>query len=134
MQEKAIAIRITRIAYAFRNRVWPKPMEGLDLFNPTISEDSSEDSSMSEIESDRGGRSDSDFEVVTTRSKKKSGLTVHITGLMGRGKSAGASLGVVAGEKIVDVVGIGDQRRRDFEIERVTVMLCMCAVCTQVSE
>lgn len=37
-------IRISRITFAFRNRVWPKPMEGLELFNPVpaiIEEESS---------------------------------------------------------------------------------------------
>ena len=55
-------------------------MEGLDLFNPTISEEeSSDESSLSEAESEVGGRSDSDFEVVTTRSRRKAGgLTIHI--------------------------------------------------------
>lgn len=33
-KDKATVIRISRIVYAFRNQVWPKPMEGLDLFNP----------------------------------------------------------------------------------------------------
>ena len=33
-QEKALVIRVSRITFAFRNKVWPKPMEGLDLFNP----------------------------------------------------------------------------------------------------
>ena len=27
-------IRVSRITFAFRNKTWPKPMEGLDLFNP----------------------------------------------------------------------------------------------------
>ena len=110
-QEKAIAIRITRIAYAFRNRVWPKPMEGLDLFNPTISDDSSDESSMSEWESEEGVRSeDSDFEVATTRSSKRRSveLTIQISaaavGQGGRGEA--------------DRV---DRERRDFEIEKVYI-------------
>ena len=118
VQEKAIAIRITRIVYAFRNCVWPKPMEGLDLFNPTISEESSDDSSLSDMDTE-GGRSDSDFEVVTTRSKRKAGLTLHLSTHAGKGKlGAGAA---AANEKMVDVVGDGDQKkRRDFEIEKVS--------------
>ena len=112
--------------------MWPKPMEGLDLFNPTISDESSEDSSLSEVESEGGGRSDSDFEVVTTRSKRKAGLTVHISSsTMGRGRKVG---GVCEGEdNMVDVVGVGDQTLRDFEIERVCttcVMFLVSAVCT----
>ena len=51
LQEKAIIIRVTRIVYAFRNRRWPKPMEGLELFTPTVSQDgSSSESSESEGE------------------------------------------------------------------------------------
>ncbi len=34
LQEKALVIRVSRITYGFRNKVWPKPMEGLELFNP----------------------------------------------------------------------------------------------------
>ena len=110
IQEKAIAIRITRIAYAFRNGVWPKPMEGLDLFNPTISDESSDESSMSEIESETGGRSDSDFEGATTRSKRK-GVSV-----VGRG---GRRVGDVEVDTQVEVRG----GRRDFEIEKVKIVL-----------
>ncbi|CAI8021600.1 Chromodomain-helicase-DNA-binding protein 7 [Geodia barretti] len=105
-KEKAIAIRITRISYAFRNGVWPKPMEGLDLFNPTISDDSSDGSSMSEGESEPGGQSDdSDFEVATTRSSRRraSGLTVQIS-------AAAVGQGGGGGE--------GSGERRDFEIEK----------------
>ena len=78
-----------------------------------------------------GGRSDSDFEVVTTRSRRKAGgLTVHINA----GTSTAAS--GVGGwreyreggdrEMMVDVLGLEDTRR-DFEIERVcTVCVCVC--------
>ena len=126
-QEKAIAIRITRIAYAFRNRVWPKPMEGLDLFNPTVSDESSEDSSLSEVESEVGGRSDSDFEVVTTRSKRKSGLTVHISSsTVGKGRKVGG--GLEGEDNMVDVVGDGDQTPRDFEIESVRNSCSVCSI------
>jgi hypothetical protein len=46
-------IRATRIVYAFRNERWPKPMEGLELFTPTVSQDgSSSESSESEGEGD----------------------------------------------------------------------------------
>ena len=103
-QEKAIAIRITRIAYAFRNGVWPKPMEGLDLFNPTISDESSDESSMSEAESETGRRSDSDFEGATTRSKRK-----------GVGAAVPQGESVLAADTRRDV----EEERRDFEIEKV---------------
>ena len=118
-QEKAIAIRITRIAYAFRNGVWPKPMEGLDLFNPTISDESSDESSLSEAESDVGGRSDdSDFEVATTRSRRKaSGLRVQISAAA-VGQGGRAAEGETGGRG--DFTG----ERRDFEIEKVCVCVC----------
>ena len=54
-QEKAIVIRLTRIVYAFRNHVWPKPMEGLDLFSPVVS---NTDSSSSEEDNDSGAEFD----------------------------------------------------------------------------
>ena len=47
MQEKAIVMRLTRIVYAFRNQVWPKPMEGLDLFIPVAKQDTASSSSES---------------------------------------------------------------------------------------
>ena len=83
-------------------------MEGLDLFTPVVEEESSEESSFSEMETD-GGHSDSDFEVVTTRSKKK-GLTIHISTQGAREK--------LDNDRMVDVVGDSDGRR-DFEIEKV---------------
>ena len=43
-------MRMTRIVYAFRNRVWPKPMEGLDLFIPSVKSDESSSSSEDEEE------------------------------------------------------------------------------------
>ena len=64
---------MTRIVYAFRNKVWPKPTEGLDLFTPVIdkddiSESSEEDeedtTSMKEMDGDRDAAwsgSDVDF-------------------------------------------------------------------------
>ena len=68
LQEKAIVIRLSRIIFAFRNGVWPKPMEGLDLFNPVLaacqdgSDSSSEEvsSSGSDVESDMDSGHDSD--------------------------------------------------------------------------
>ena len=128
LQEKAIAIRIARIAYAFRNGVWPKPMEGLDLFNPTLSEESSDDSSLSEVESEAGGRSDSDFEVVTTRSKKRVGLTIHISAAsMGRGRRVGGAYSD-GGDAVMDVVRGGERGRRDFEIEKVHLVFPLCVL------
>ena len=44
-------MRLTRIIYAFRHGVWPKPMEGLDLFLPK-KEELSQSSSESDEEED----------------------------------------------------------------------------------
>ena len=105
-------------------------MEGLDLFNPSISDESSDDeSSMSEVESEVGGRSDSDFEVVTTRSKKKAGLTVHINAPKTVGRGRRVTEGRYGDEEMmVDVVG---EQTKDFEIEMVymnSVCVCVSAV------
>lgn len=43
-------IRMTRIVYAFRNKRWPKPTEGLDLFTPIVSKDDSSSESSDEEE------------------------------------------------------------------------------------
>lgn len=48
-------MRMTRIVYAFRNKVWPKPMEGLDLFIPTVKQDSSSSESSEEEEEEEEG-------------------------------------------------------------------------------
>ena len=53
-KEKAILIRMTRIVYAFRNGVWPKPMEGLDLFVPTFTPDQASSSESESSDSDSG--------------------------------------------------------------------------------
>lgn len=45
-------MRLTRIVYAFRNKVWPKPMEGLDLFIPTVKQDASSSSDSSDDDID----------------------------------------------------------------------------------
>ena len=106
-------IRITRIVYAFRNGVWPKPMEGLDLFTPVVDMgESSSESSESELESDQ--YSDSDYENGfkggrRTGSKTLRSLTVHINT---RG---------VSEEGEVDVEG--DVSEKDFEIEKVRMVL-----------
>lgn len=100
-------------------------MEGLDLFNPTISDESSEDSSLSDMDSDYV-ISDSEFEVVTTRSKKKGSLTVHISTVMGREKNVGA--GTDSGDRMIDVI---EEEKRDFEIEKVPDQ-CVC-VCRKFS-
>lgn len=93
-------------------------MEGLDLFNPAISDESSDDTSLSDMDSDCA-ISDSDFEVVTTRSKKKGSLTVHISTVVGKEKCVGASTDT--GDRMIDVVDIGEEKR-DFEIEKVPHM------------
>ena len=57
-QEKAIVMRLTRIVYAFRNEAWPKPMEGLDLFVPAVTPDTSSSESSEEelcVEGEVGG-------------------------------------------------------------------------------
>lgn len=90
-------------------------MEGLDLFSPNLGDESSE-SSLSEAESD-AGQSDSDFEVVPPRPKRK-GLTVHISTQGSKERLGGGS------EGIVDVVG-EEEVGRDFEIEKVCVG-CVC--------
>ncbi|XP_019861405.1 PREDICTED: uncharacterized protein LOC109589853, partial [Amphimedon queenslandica] len=59
-KEKAVAIRISRIIFAFRNKVWPKPMEGLDLFNP-VPALTEEDSSSSPSPSPSYADSDEDI-------------------------------------------------------------------------
>ncbi len=43
-------IRMTRIVYAFRNKRWPKPTEGLDLFTPIANKDDSLSESSDEEE------------------------------------------------------------------------------------
>lgn len=56
-------MRMTRIVYAFRNKVWPKPMEGLDLFTPTVKADaSSSESSEEEDINIEGAEVDSNME------------------------------------------------------------------------
>ena len=95
-------IRMTQIVYAFRHRVWPKPMEGLDLFTPVVDEgESSSGSSESEDESD------SEYEAPESKCRsvqKGKGLKIHI--------STKASE-----DSFVDVEG--DASEKDFEIEKV---------------
>ena len=76
-------IRLTRIVYAFRNHVWPKPMEGLDLFSLNIAYESSE-GSFSVMESDGAAQSDSDFEVT---SPKRRAVTSHASGRESMGRT-----------------------------------------------
>lgn len=38
-KEKAIVMRINKIVFAFHNGVWPKPMEGLNMFQPLVQAD-----------------------------------------------------------------------------------------------
>lgn len=114
-QEKAIVIRMTRIVYAFRNKVWPKPMEGLDLFIPTVKfdkEESSSESSEEEEEYDAAMEeelvgSDSDYQVEPSLSSSKRKPR--------RAKAKFLSSGY--GEDVlVDIEG--EEEPRDFEIER----------------
>lgn len=118
-------MRMTRIVYAFHHKVWPKPMEGLDLFIPTVKPD---ENSSSSDESDREGEvgvspyssggedidldaSDSDcqFLVSTNHSKRPRRAKAHARTytdelvLDGEGEEQGEGLPVV---------------RRDFEIEK----------------
>ena len=110
-------IRLTRIVYAFRNKVWPKPMDGLDLFMPVIGAESSSSGSESEAMDDSEGLnderdSDSDYQVdqredCVPTSKPGKGLVLHINS-----KKVTEDDGHVSPE--VDV-----EEDRDFEIEKV---------------
>ena len=77
LQEKAVVIRLSRIIYAFRNQVWPKPMEGLDLFNPVsaacknVSDSSSDEMSSAEGGMESGHDSDPDWNAKKEKSSGK---------------------------------------------------------------
>eukprot|EP00731_Ephydatia_muelleri_P027006 Em0018g1106a len=117
-KEKATVIRLTRIVYAFRNRVWPKPMDGLDLFVPVVGATSSSSESESEGMDDSEGLNDerdseSDYQVdmrddviASSKPGKGLGLVLHINS-----KKATEEESRVSPE--VDV-----EEDRDFEIEK----------------
>lgn len=95
---------MTRIVYAFRNNVWPKPMEGLDLFTPTISLDrSSSESSESEGEVN----SDNDYQGISM-----------VVGGMWRKRTPRGQISPEDEEDPLNIdVDVEDDR--DFEIEKV---------------
>ena len=83
----------SHIAFSFRNKVWPKPMEGLELFNPVpaiIDKDSSSSSSpfLSREVSDEGSvySEVSDGETENACSSKMSNLKMTI----GKAKKGGS--------------------------------------------
>lgn len=115
-------IRMTRIVYAFRNKVWPKPMEGLDLFMPMVKQDeiSSESSEEEENgmarrgeEEGEAGGSESDSDCIMTS------LIVHSKDRKRRPRRVKAASNLVPGcyeeEGFVDIEGEGV---KDFEIEK----------------
>ena len=119
-------IRMTRIVYAFRNKVWPKPMEGLDLFLPVVKQEDglSSESSEEEVTVDysarRGEMDEQEVERDTWRSGSDSDYAM--TGLVERrrrphkGKLTGQfSPGSCKEEGFLDVEGEGV---RDFAIEK----------------
>lgn len=98
---------MTRIVYAFRNKVWPKPMEGLDLFVPTVQPDeSSSDSSPEEIDDFVSEGNDSDYHVSFSVPTEKKKRPRRVKGLM---------VGDDDEDSIIDIEG---SEVRDFEIER----------------
>lgn len=125
-------IRMTRIVYAFRNKVWPKPMEGLDLFTPVVRQDeSSSESSEEEDESSincvgmRGDEEEEEEEELEERGAWGSGSdsdyvmssqTVERKTRPYRVKFAGKlAPGGCDEEGFVDIEG---EEMRDFEIEK----------------
>ena len=102
LQEKAIVIRLTRIVYAFRNKVWPRPMEGLDLFTPTVHQDGSSSESS---ESEEDVNSDSDYQ----------GPSVPVSELWKKRMPRGQR----SAEDEEDPVTVDVEDDRDFEIEKV---------------
>ncbi len=124
-------MRMTRIVYAFRNKVWPKPMEGLDLFIPSVKPDASSSSDESSHEGDAlplysseedidldASDSDCQFIVSTKRAKRPrraKAMAKLVPGMYREDM-------VVEGESVV--WGGGERKelvpmvRRDFEIER----------------
>ena len=121
-----MVIRMTRIVYAFRNKVWPKPMEGLDLFTPVVNKDdsSSESSDDEEVLGMVGWRgleeewnatwsgSDGEYDVVgrvdPTSRKNRPRRVVAASRLVARRHDE---------DSFVDIEG-GEEEVKDFEIER----------------
>lgn len=86
---------MTRIVYAFRNHTWPRPMEGLDLFTPSVQDHSVSSDSGSDFESG----DDDEYQVGSDFIAKRVGLR---------------DPGGVGGEM---------ERTRDFEIEKVSLLV-----------
>ena len=97
---------MTRIVYAFRNKVWPRPMEGLDLFTPVVRLD---ESSSESSESEEERNSDSDYQ----------GTPLPAGETWRRRPSRGQRAVIQLEEDPLNVeVDVEDDR--DFEIEKVT--------------
>ena len=106
--------------YAFRNGVWPKPMEGLDLFVPAVTADSSssessegeeEEESFMEREMMEEGVEEEDWSDFSAREKRPRRAKVMAKFLRESYYEEGE----------VDVEGEEDVARRevrDFEIEK----------------
>ena len=104
-------IRMTRIVYAFRHRVWPKPMEGLDLFSPVVNQAQISSSESSESEEEDENWSDSEYETPeskTRSARRGKGLKIHISTK-------------ITDESFIDVEG--DASEKDFEIGKVDIII-----------
>ena len=101
---------MTRIVYAFRNKRWPKPMEGLELFTPVVSQDGSSSESSEESEGEGGG-------------SYHRGVTVVGLGdssVWRRGSLRGQRSHLAEEEEEEDPLNVEDvDDDRDFEIEKV---------------
>lgn len=94
-------IRLSRIVYAFRHRTWPRPMEGLDLFTPSVDDQFSSSESQSEATSDEE---------------------------WGR---ANASMTERDGQSDMEEEEVDVGEPRDFEIERVHIHVCSKYKCKE---
>ena len=118
-------IRMTRIVYAFRNNVWPKPMEGLDLFAPVVrQDDSSSDSSEGEesiIDCTAGREEEEEEERETWESGSDSDYIMSSLAIERKRKLCKMKFTdkfvpeVCEEEGFVDIEG---EEVRDFEIEK----------------